>query len=177
MKTKTFAGLIALVLSLVALTGWSCGQGYGVSNWEDTAPTAKTYQNDEWGVRFQYPNGWQYREYRETIEGREEVTLAFSDTTLPADIPPEPIFPVTVFIDVRTVDAITATYAEVVSSEDITLGGKTVKKIVYFSNMLEQNDIVYLAPLNSGTLKFFILQEADYPTIAENMINTLVETE
>ena len=165
------------ILAVLLLTGWSCGQGYGVSNVEDIASTGQTYRNDEWGVSFTYPNDWQYREYRETIEGVEETTLAFSVTPLPETLPPEPIFPVTVFHDARTVDDIAATYIDVVSSENIVLGEKTARKVVYFSNMLEQNDTVYLVPLRSGALKFFALQEANYPTVTENMITTITETE
>jgi hypothetical protein len=60
MKTKTFVGIIALVLSLVALTGWSCGQGYGVSNVEpDASPDVpvdwQTYRNAELDFEFRHP--------------------------------------------------------------------------------------------------------------------------
>jgi hypothetical protein len=176
MKTKTFAGLIVLVLSLVALTGWSCGQGYGVSNWEDTAPTAKTYQNDEWGVRFQYPNGWQYREYRETIEGEEIVTLAFSDQELPETLPPEPLFPIMISRDARNVDEIVAIHADAISIEDKNMGGMMVKAITRYSDILEQNYPIYVVSLPGGSMQVLSL-DARYTAIAESMISTLVETE
>ena len=178
MKTKKLFGFFVFALVALALTGWSCGNGYAVNNNEpDTANQPQTYSNSDWGVSFQYPAGWQYREYRETVDGREEVTLAFSSRALPETLPPEPVFPVTVFRDARIMDDVAAGYTSVVSNENVMLGGKTAKKIIYFSNMLEQNDTVYLVPLRSGTLKFFALQEADYPAVSEAMISTVTETE
>jgi len=52
-----------------------------------------------------------------------------------------------------------------------------VKKIVYYSNILEQNDGVYLVPLSSGILRVFVPDGTSYVVIAENMITNLTETE
>lgn len=177
MKTRNSYALLAVIAAALALSGWSCGNGYSVSNNNDAGSQPQTYQNSEWGVSFSYPAGWQYREYRETIDGQEETTLAFSDQALPDTLPPEPLFPVTVFYDTGTVDDIVATYTDAVSVEDVMLGGKTVKKVVYFSNMLDKNDTVYVAPLRNGSLKFFSLQEVDYPAVTESMISSITENE
>ncbi len=61
MKTKTLAGLAAIALSLIATVGWSCGQGYGVSNIEPTDASTdvpddwQTYRNVELDFEFRHP--------------------------------------------------------------------------------------------------------------------------
>jgi len=172
---KSFVQAVAL-LAFITLTGWSCSPGYGVSNVEDTTPTAQIYRSDEWGVSFQYPAGWQYREYREMIEGEEEITLAFSDTPLPETLPPEPIFPVMVFRDSRTVDEVAAIHADAISIENSTLGGRIIKVVTRYSDILEANYSIYLVPLQVGSIHFLPL-DARYISVAESMISTLSETE
>lgn len=66
MSNKKTSILAAALLAALALTGWSCSGGYGVSNVEpDTAgettdATAdwQTYRDDTYGVEFKYPQGW-----------------------------------------------------------------------------------------------------------------------
>ncbi len=174
---KGIVSVVALLGALV-LTGWGCGNGYSVSNWEpDTANQSEIYQSGEWGVNFTYPADWQYREYRETVEGEEFVTLAFSDQELPETMPPEPLFPIMVFRDAGTVEGALSDYTDAVSTEDVTLGSRVVKKIIYYSNILEQNDRVYLVPLRSGILRVFVPDGTSYVATAENMIATLAEIE
>lgn len=183
MDNKKSFILVASLLATLAFTGWSCGQGYSVSNWEpetgtnDTGNQPQTYRNDEWGVSFQYPAGWQYREYRETVEGTEIVTLAFSDQELPETLPPEPSFPVMVFRGEGTIEGAMSDYTEAVSTDEVTIGSRAAKKVVYYSDFLEQNEIVYLTPLRSGFLKFFVPEDTSRVSVAENMISTITETE
>jgi hypothetical protein len=172
---------IVVLFGVLALCGWSCGNGYAISNnnGSDTSSQPQTYQNSEWGVSFTYPAGWQYHEYRETIDGQEEVTLAFSDSSdpLPDTLPPEPSFPIMIFHESGTVEGATSDYTDAVSVEDVTLGVRVVKKIIYYSDMLGQNDRVYLIPVRDGILRLFVPDGTDYVSIAENMITNLAETE
>lgn len=172
MERKT-AFAVLLLLGVLVLTGWGCRQ----ERVSPTAPEMKTYRNEEWGVSFTYPADWQYREYRETVEGEEIITLAFSDQELPETLPPEPSFPIMMFREDGTVESAMSDYAESVYGGDVTLGDRVVKKIVYYSNLLEQNDVVYLIPLHSGFLRLFVPDGTRYVSIAENMIINLAETE
>ncbi|MFA6271277.1 MAG: hypothetical protein WC657_08815, partial [Candidatus Paceibacterota bacterium] len=135
------------------------------------------YENTRWGVNFIYPTGWQYHEYGETVEGEEVVTLAFSDQELPVTMPPEPLFPIMIFHDAGTVEGAMSDYTDVVSAEDTTFGGRIVKKIIYYSNILEQNDRVYLIPLRDGILRLFVSDGTSYVPTAESMITNLTEIE
>lgn len=181
MKTKTFAGLGAVALFLLVLVGWSCGGGAGISNAppdaSDTTVGWQTYRNDEWGVSFQYPADWQYREYRETIEGEGVVTLAFSDQELPETLPPEPSFPIMIFREDGVAESAMPDYVDAVSTEDVVFGSRIVKKIIYYSELIEQNDRVYLVPLRNSFLRLFVPDGTSYISVAENMIATLSETE
>jgi hypothetical protein len=172
MKGKNVFAVL-LLLGVLVLTGWGCRQ----ERVSPTAPEMKTYRNEEWGVSFTYPIDWQYREYRETVEGKESVTLAFSDQELPETLPPEPLFPITVFREDGTVENAMSDYAEVVSLEDVTLGSRVIKKIIYYSDLLGQNDRVYLIPLRNGFLRMFVPDATNYVPIAENMITTITEIE
>ena len=172
-KMKKGIVLVMAIVGALVLVGWGCGNGYAVNN----EPIVQTYNNEAWGVRFTYPTGWQYHEYRETVEGEELVTLAFSDQELPETLPPEPLFPIMVFRDTGTVESAASGYTDVVSSEDVTLGGRIVKKIIYYSNILEQNDRVYLTPLRDGILKLFVPDGTSHVSTAEAMIANLTETE
>ena len=173
---KGIVSVVALLGALV-LVGWGCGNGYSVSNWEpDTGGQPQTYESSEWGVNFTYPGGWQYREYRETVEGEEIVTLAFSDQELPETMPPEPLFPIMVTRDSRTVDEVTAVHADAISDEDATFGGRSAKVITRYSDILETNYRIYVVPLRGGSIQFVPL-DASYVSIAENMITNLTETE
>lgn len=171
---KTFV-LVASLLAVLALGGWSCS-GYGVNNNEDMSSRPEIYQSGEWGVSFEYPAGWQNREYREIVEGEEIVTLAFSDQELPETLPPEPLFPIMISRDARTVDEIAAVHADAVSTENVTLGGRSVKVVTRYSDILEANYRIYLVPLRDGSMQFLPL-DARYVSTAENMIATLAETE
>lgn len=173
-KRISIVSFVAL-LAVLVFAGWSCGNGYAVSNNEDTGSPPQTYRNDAWGVSFTYPAGWQYREYRETVDSGEVVTLAFSDQELPETLPPEPSFPIMIFHESGTVEGAISDYADAVSTEDVTLGSKTVKKIVYYSDFLGQNDRVYLVPLDDGILRLFVPDGTSYVSIAENMIATIAE--
>jgi hypothetical protein len=174
-KTSIFS---AAMLAVIVMTGWSCSGGTGFNNNEpDTISGPKTYRNSDWGVSFQYPAGWNYREYQEVIEGEEITTLAFSDQELPETLPPEPLFPIMVSVDSGTVEDAMLDYTDAVSTEDVTLGSRVVKKVIYYSNILEQNDRIYLAPLRSGILRVLVADNTIYVTAAETMIATLTETE
>lgn len=178
MKAKKSYALIAVISAALMLSGWSCGNGYSVSNNQpDTGNGPQTYANSGWGVSFQYPAGWQYREYSETIEGQEVTTLAFSDQELPDTLPPEPSFPVMVFRGEGMVETAMSDYVDASSVDDVTIGSKTAKKVIYYNDFLEQNEIVYLTPLRSGFLKFFVPEGTSQVSVAENMISTLSETE
>lgn len=178
MGSKNTSIMTAALLAALVFVGWGCGNGTGVNNNEpDTVSGPQTYRNSEWGVSFQYPAGWNYREYRETIEGEEVVTLAFSDQELPETLPPEPSFPVMVFRGDGTVEDAMSDYTETVSVEDVALGGRTTKKVVYYSEFLEQNEVVYLTSLRSGFLRFFAPEGTSRVSVAENMISTITETE
>ncbi len=177
MQNRKLSVLFVFVFAALALSGWSCGNGYGVNNNEpETSGGPQTYQNSEWGVSFQYPEGWQYREYRETIEGAEIVTLAFSDTSLPETLPPEPVFPIMVSRDVRTISEAAVAHADAISISDTTLGGRSAKIVTRYSEILEQNYSIYLIALGSGSIKFLPM-DTRYVSVAESMINTLTERE
>lgn len=163
---------VAALVGALMLVGWGCGNGYAVNN----EPIVQTYRNEGWGVNFIYPTGWQYHEYRETVEGEELVTLAFSDQELPETLPPEPLFPIMVTRDSRTVDEIAAVHVDAVSTEDSTLGGRSVKVVTRYSDILEANYRIYVVPLRAGSMQFMPLDGRYVPT-AENMITNLTETE
>lgn len=193
--------LATMLLGALVLVGWGCGQRsaapadtnsdtHEVSETSsDSTPEATSdttgevpagwieYENMTWGVNFIHPEGWQYREYRETVEGEEVVTLVFSDQELPGALPPEPLFPIMVFRDTGTVESAMSDYTEVVSAEDVTLGSRVVKKIIYYSNILEQNDRVYLVPLRGGILRIFVPDGTSYVSITETMVVNLTEVE
>lgn len=174
-KTSIFS---AAILAVIVMTGWSCSGGTGFNNNEpDTISGPQTYQNSDWGVSFQYPAGWNYREYQEVIEGEEVTTLAFSDQELPETLPPEPSFPIMVFYGDGTVGDAMSDYTEAISAEDITLESRPAKKVVYYSEFLEQNEVVYLTSLRSGFLRFFVPEGTGHVAVTENMISTLTETE
>lgn len=178
---------VFVVLALVgalALVGWSCAPKTAVPDaGEDVGPDAgqdagipegwKEYRNEEWGVSFWYPSDWFSREYREVIEGKEVLITAFSDESLFDTLPPQPVFPISVFYKTKTVDEVAAIYTEAISVDNLTIGETMVKKIVYFSDLLNQNDLVYLVPLERNTLQFFVYDEPEYVSVAENMIATI----
>ena len=196
-------GIVCVVAMIGALmlVGWGCGKNPAAptdtnsdtnevsDSSQDNTPevTSDTtgevpagwteYRNEGWGVNFAYPTGWQYKEYSEAVEGEEVVTLVFSDQTLPEIMPPEPLFPIMVFRDTGTVESTMSDYTDAVSAEDVTLGRRVVKKIIYYSNILEQNDRVYLIPLRDGILKLFVSDGSSYVSTAETMIANLTETE
>lgn len=191
---------VAFLLGVLVLVGWGCGQNSAApadtnldtnvsETSSDNTPEATSdmtgevpagwteYRNEGWGVNFIYPTDWQHQEYSETVEGEEIVTLAFSDQELPEILPPEPLFPIMVFHDTGTVESVMADYTDVVSSEDVTLGSRVVKKIIYYSNILEQNDRVYIVPLRGSILRVFVPDGTSYVSTAETMIVNLTEIE
>ncbi|MFA5129122.1 MAG: hypothetical protein WC445_04165 [Patescibacteria group bacterium] len=198
-KMKKGIMLVTALVGVLVLVGWGCGNSAAPTDTNSDMNVSETssdsvpevtsdttgeipagwteYRNEQWGVNFIYPAGWQYQEYSETVEGEEVATLAFSDQELPETLPPEPLFPIMVFRDARTVESAMSDYTEAVAAEDITLGSRVVKKIIYYSNILEQNDRVYLIPLRDGILKLFVPDSASYVSTAETMIANLTETE
>jgi hypothetical protein len=191
---KKIVSFVAILGALV-LVGWGCGQrtatptdtGTDTSVSEttpeminevadETSAGTQTYQSGEWGVIFTYPGSWQYHEYRETVEGEEIVTLVFSDQELPEAMPPEPLFPIMVTRDSRTVNEVAAVHTDAVSTEDSTLGGRLVKVITRYSDILEANYRIYVVPLRTGSMQFVPLDARYIPT-AEDMIANLTETE
>jgi hypothetical protein len=182
---------VAFLLGVLVLVGWGCGQNSAApadtnldTNVSETSsdntpevPAGWTeYRNERWGVNFVYPTDWQYQEYSETVEGEEIVTLAFSDQELPETLPPEPLFPIMVFRDTRTVTEIVTVYDDAVSIEDMTLGGKVVKVVTLYSDILEQNYRIYIVPIQSGVIKFMPLDNSFVSTV-ETMIVNLTEVE
>ncbi|MFA5413512.1 MAG: hypothetical protein WC348_03155 [Patescibacteria group bacterium] len=200
-KMKKGIVFVVAIIGALVLVGWGCGKNSvaptdtnsdtnevsdsSQDNTPEVTPDATgevpagwtEYENMRWGVNFIYPTGWQYHEYGETVEGEEVVTLAFSDQELPGTLPPEPLFPIMIFRDTGTVENAMADYTDVVSSEDVTLGSRAVKKIIYYSNILEQNDRVYIVPLRDGVLRVFVPDGTSYVSTAENMIANLTEVE
>jgi hypothetical protein len=193
---KGIVCVVAMIGALV-LVGWGCGSRTAAptdtnsdtnvsdSSQDNTPEVASDatgevpagwteYRSEGWGVNFAYPVGWQYEEYRETVEGEEVVTLVFSDQELPGTLPPEPLFPIMVFYDVRTVDEITAVYRDAISIENMVLGGKDVKVVTLYSDILEQNYRIYVVPLRDGVIKFMPL-DASYVSTTETMIASLTE--
>ncbi len=191
---------VAAIVGALVLVGWGCGQRSAAptdtnSDTNDVSETSSDsvpevasdttgeipagwmeYRNEGWGVNFIYPTGWQYHEYSETVEGEEIVTLAFSDQELPETLPPEPLFPIMVTRDSRTVDEVAAVHVDAVSTEDSTLGGRSVKVVTRYSDILEANYRIYVVPLRAGSMQFMPLDVRYVPT-AENMITNLTETE
>jgi hypothetical protein len=197
-KMKKGIVCVVVMLGALALVGWGCGKNSATptdtssdtnevsdSSQDNTSeitsdttgevPAGWTeYRNEGWGVNFVYPVGWQYKEYSETVEGEEVVTLAFSDQELPGTMPPEPLFPIMVFRDARTVDEIMAVYRDAISIENMVLGGKDVKVVTLYSDILEQNYRIYVVPLRDGVIKFMPL-DASYVSIPETMVASLTE--
>jgi len=182
---------VAFLLGVLVLVGWGCGQNSAApadtnldTNVSETSsdntpevPAGWTeYRNERWGVNFVYPTDWQYQEYSETVEGEEIVTLAFSDQELPETLPPEPLFPIMVFRDERTTDEIVAVYDDAISIENMTLGGKVVKVVTLYSDILEQNYRIYIVPMRTGVIEFMPLDTTHVST-TETMIVNLTERE
>ncbi len=192
--------LVTAIVSALVLVGWGCGRNSaapadtnsdtnevsetssdntpeGTSDTTGEIPAGWTeYRNAGWGVNFIYPIGWQYKEYSETVEGSEVVTLAFSDQTLPETMPPEPLFPIMVTRDSRTADEVAAVHTGAVSTEATTLGDRSVKVITRYSDILEANYRIYVVPLRVGSMQFVPL-DMRYISTAENMITNLTEVE
>jgi hypothetical protein len=69
------------LLAVLVFAGWSCGNGYAVSNNNEDTGNAdatagwQTYRDDTYGVEFKYPQGWTYSENRVDTEALKSLSF------------------------------------------------------------------------------------------------------
>lgn len=152
MRTKTMSKTMFVIftLALLIIIGWGCKSSIPPeatdtgSEATDTTADWQTYRNEEWGVSMIHPTNWHVREDVQEAEGARELTVFFNDNPIPDPLPPQPVFLVTLSVIPDTLSNVVEAYQPLVEQSTREITGRTATRIVYFSDLLNMNDVVYL---------------------------------
>ena len=166
--------MITLVIA-VALLGVGCNKGKGDADQnQQPAPLAdagaekkqtpdagtnvcssapkewQCYQSAKGEFSTAYPPGWDSREVRSE---QGEVTVFLHPSPIPKELPPEPIFAVSISAEQAALEKVLAQYKDTERLDPVTVGkGQQWERLRYFSDFLGRYDVVHLRSFNGTTL-------------------------
>ena len=128
----------------------------------------RVYRSPQWGVSIAYPPGWYSREANITSG---ELTVFFDSNPIPVELTLEPVFAVGVTVKREMIDSARVAYTGLESLPAVVIGGATWERYRYFSDLLEQNDVVYLRGFDDRVVSVV----ADETTVASTNFTSILQ--